>query len=56
LGIQIVHECVQAWPGWREGKRDILGKAKDDGLKLRKSEDQGKERKEQKRKGWTRQA
>ncbi|CAE6379289.1 unnamed protein product, partial [Rhizoctonia solani] len=56
LGIQIVHECVQAWPGWREGKRDILGKAKDDGLKLRKSEDQRKERKEQKRKGWTRQA
>lgn len=30
LGIQAEHECVQAWPGWREGKTDIKGHAKDD--------------------------
>ncbi|CAE6406643.1 unnamed protein product [Rhizoctonia solani] len=56
LGIQIAHECVQAWPGWREGKCEIWGKAKDDGLKLHKSEGQRKERKEKRRKEWTRQA
>ncbi|KAF8602335.1 hypothetical protein BDV93DRAFT_607552 [Ceratobasidium sp. AG-I] len=30
LGIEIEHECVRVWPGWREGRMEILGRAKDD--------------------------
>lgn len=30
LGIASEHECVRVWPGWREGKLDIMGRAKDD--------------------------
>ncbi|ELU39395.1 NIF domain-containing protein [Rhizoctonia solani AG-1 IA] len=44
LGIRVAHECVQAWPGWKEGNHEIQGKAKDDGLKLRKSDEQRKEK------------
>ncbi|CAE6451795.1 unnamed protein product [Rhizoctonia solani] len=47
LGIQIEHQCVQAWPGWREGKREILGKSKDDAHRGKKKENAHKERKEQ---------
>ncbi|CAE6442567.1 hypothetical protein ACGC1H_007553 [Rhizoctonia solani] len=50
LGIRIEHQCVQAWPGWREGKREILGKSKDDTHREKKDNAQ-KERKEQ-RKEW----
>ncbi|KAH7338927.1 hypothetical protein B0J17DRAFT_659149 [Rhizoctonia solani] len=53
LGIRIEHECVQAWPGWREGKREIWGKAKDDVPKEKRKDDAHKDRKEKKgRKEW----
>ncbi|QRV80305.1 ribosomal RNA processing protein 1 [Ceratobasidium sp. AG-Ba] len=30
LGIAAENECVKAWPGWRDGNFEIMGKAKDD--------------------------
>ncbi|KAG8696648.1 hypothetical protein FRC08_007017 [Ceratobasidium sp. 394] len=30
LGIAAEHECVRVWPGWRDGKLEIMGRAKDD--------------------------
>ncbi|CAE6466362.1 unnamed protein product [Rhizoctonia solani] len=52
LGIHIEHQCVQAWPGWREGSREILGKAKDDTHQEKTKDNAQKERKERRRKEW----
>ncbi|CAE6416506.1 unnamed protein product [Rhizoctonia solani] len=52
LGIRIEHECVQAWPGWREGKHEIWGRAKDDVPKEKGKDDAHKDRKEKRRKEW----
>ncbi|KAG9103733.1 hypothetical protein FRC06_008465 [Ceratobasidium sp. 370] len=30
LGIAAEHECVRVWPGWRDGKLEIMCRAKDD--------------------------
>jgi hypothetical protein len=45
LGITSEHECVKMWPGWREGKLEIMGRAKDDqtrGERGGKSKGQGR--------------
>ncbi|CAE6526764.1 unnamed protein product [Rhizoctonia solani] len=55
LGIQVEHECVQVWPGWREGKHEIWGKAKDDAHRGRE-DNAYKDRKEKRRKEWTKRA
>ncbi|CAE7106500.1 unnamed protein product [Rhizoctonia solani] len=52
LGIQIEHDCVQAWPGWREGKFEIWGKSKDDPYQEKRKNNAHKERKERRRKEW----
>ncbi|KAG8687939.1 hypothetical protein FRC11_006351 [Ceratobasidium sp. 423] len=56
LGIQVEHECVRVWPGWREGKFEILGKAKDDVRQEKRKGDAYKDRKEKRRKEWTKRA
>ncbi|KAG8745017.1 hypothetical protein FRC10_008991 [Ceratobasidium sp. 414] len=55
LGITAEHECVRVWPGWRDGKLEILGRAKDDvptprgqGGKGGKAKEQGKAKGERK--------
>ncbi|KDN49089.1 hypothetical protein RSAG8_02442, partial [Rhizoctonia solani AG-8 WAC10335] len=52
IGIQVEHECVQAWPGWREGKREILGKSKDDAHQEKRKDNAHKDRKEKRRDDW----
>lgn len=42
LGIEVEHECVRVWPGWREGKMEIQGRAKDDVVDPNRPKKQGK--------------
>ncbi|KAJ1302748.1 hypothetical protein OPQ81_003056 [Rhizoctonia solani] len=55
LGIQVEHECVQVWPGWREGEHEIWGKAKDDVHQEKRKDDPYIDQKERRRKMWTKQ-
>lgn len=51
LGIEVKHECVRVWPGWREGKMEIQGRAKDDVVDPNRPKKQGKVKGQKRSKG-----